>query len=89
MTKIMLKKLAPEQKKSASLYACRVVSAQLVRNDTRSPSLPLKNFIYKRDQGTCTYVSPVSGKRCTSRHALQIDHITPYALGGKTLWKSI
>lgn len=43
----------------------------------------LKEEIYKRDGGQCTFVSP-DGTRCCERCFLQIDHIDPYALGGKS-----
>ena len=42
----------------------------------------IKVNIWKRDQGKCTYVSPINGKRCESRHLIQIDHVLPFALGG-------
>ena len=31
----------------------------------------------------CSYVDPRSRRRCASRHLLQIDHVFPYALGGR------
>ena len=33
-------------------------------------------------RGRCRYVDPHTGRRCTSRHLLQIDHVLPYTLGG-------
>lgn len=36
----------------------------------------LKSELWKRDQGKCSI--------CSSKYALQIDHITPYAIGGPT-----
>ena len=44
----------------------------------------LKTFIWKRDEGKCTYQDSKTGRRCNSIHALQMDHITPYAIGGST-----
>jgi hypothetical protein len=51
----------------------------------RSRHIPAqtKRFIWKRDHGRCQYQDPQSGQRCESRHGLQIDHIRPFALGGK------
>jgi len=47
------------------------------------PAFPtLRDRIFKRDGSRCTYVSPITGKRCDSTHALEIDHIQPRALGG-------
>ncbi len=38
--------------------------------------------IWQRDGGRCRYVDPQTGRRCTSRHLIEIDHIRPCALGG-------
>lgn len=43
----------------------------------------LKREIWSREQGQCAYQSS-DGKRCTSRHALELDHIVPLAWGGKS-----
>jgi hypothetical protein len=43
----------------------------------------LKREIWSRDQSQCLYQS-TEGKRCGSRFALEIDHIIPIALGGKS-----
>ena len=42
----------------------------------------IKRAVWERDQGRCSYVDPATGRRCTSRHLLQIDHIRPWASGG-------
>ena len=44
----------------------------------------LRKYIWARDQGQCTYVHHETKRRCTCRHLLQIDHIQPFALGGRT-----
>ena len=44
----------------------------------------LRKYIWARDQGQCTYVHHETKCRCASRHLLQIDHIQPFALGGRT-----
>ena len=51
-----------------------------------SHSIPshLRKYIWERDQGQCSYVHHKTKRRCNSRHLLQIDHIQPFALGGKT-----
>jgi len=43
-----------------------------------------REHIYARSGGQCEYVSLKTGKRCNARLHLQIDHINPLALGGKT-----
>ena len=42
----------------------------------------IRRRVWERDQGRCSYENPVSGRRCGSRHLLQVDHVLPYALGG-------
>ena len=42
----------------------------------------VKRQVWERDRGCCSYVDRGSGRRCGSRHLLQIDHILPFALGG-------
>lgn len=43
----------------------------------------VRQALWERDQGQCTYVAP-DGTRCTARRHLHFDHIVPFALGGKT-----
>ena len=42
----------------------------------------VKRQVWERDGGCCSYVDRGSGRRCRSRHALQMDHVLPFALGG-------
>ena len=44
----------------------------------------VKTFIWKRDRGQCTYIDSVTQKKCNSSFQVQIDHIRPLALQGKT-----
>jgi len=46
------------------------------REDQRYISVGLKAAIWKRDQGRC--------RNCGSEQRLEVDHIKPFALGGKT-----
>ncbi len=43
----------------------------------------MKREVWARDNGQCTYQTP-DGRRCSSRFALEIDHVQPLALGGLT-----
>jgi hypothetical protein len=45
----------------------------------------IKRWVWHRDQGQCSYQDPRTGRRCRSRHFLQLDHIHPYALGGRSV----
>ena len=42
----------------------------------------VKRQIWQRDGGRCSYVDRETGRRCDSRHLIELDHILPYALGG-------
>ena len=42
-----------------------------------------RRAIWQRARGCCEYADPVSGRRCGSKWALEIDHITPLAKGGQ------
>ena len=50
----------------------------------RSRAIPaaVRRQVWERDRGCCSYVDEGSGRRCGSRHLLEIDHVVPYALGG-------
>ncbi|MBI4040285.1 MAG: HNH endonuclease, partial [Deltaproteobacteria bacterium] len=55
-----------------------------VLHTTLSRYIPMstKQEVWKRDEGKCTYESP-QGRRCEERAYLEVDHIQPFALGGK------
>ena len=42
----------------------------------------VRRHVWLRDAGRCCYRDPLSGRRCTSSHLLQIDHLLPVAQGG-------
>ena len=44
----------------------------------------LRKYVWERDAGQCTYIHQETKRRCASKHLLQIDHIQPFALGGRT-----
>ena len=49
---------------------------------TRYIPRSVRDEVFERDGGRCTFVGP-NGKRCESRWNLHIDHIIPYAKGGR------
>lgn len=51
-------------------------------NKSREIPSTTRAQIWQRDGGACTYTDPITGKRCGSKHYLQLDHIHPQALGG-------
>ena len=54
-------------------------------HDPNSRYVPkaLREQVYVRDEGQCTYTSE-NGIRCCGRQYLEIDHIVPFAHGGMT-----
>jgi hypothetical protein len=71
---LALKKLEPKKEKFPALGKV---------SETRYIPAKVKRAVWTRDQGRCTHISP-EGKRCESKHALQYEHIIPFAKGGKT-----
>ena len=55
-----------------------------IKKINRSIPSHLRKYIWERDAGQCTYVHHETKRRCASRHLLQIDHIQPFALGGRS-----
>jgi len=53
--------------------------------DSTSRYIPadVRRTVHKRDGGRCTFVS-ASGKRCGETAFLELDHILPVAMGGKS-----
>ena len=85
------KKEVQEIKKEAE-GAFTSAKKQIQKNPTKhqikkiSRTIPswLKKYIWKRDGGRCNYTDPKTKRCCSSKHLLQIDHIRPFAMGGKT-----
>jgi hypothetical protein len=73
-----------EAERTTALSAPELIPAQKVANANTSRYIPveIKREVWKRDKGQCTYTH--KGKRCCSKHALEFDHIRPFALGGKS-----
>ena len=51
-------------------------------NSRRIPKA-LRRFVWERDGGRCTFVS-ADGHRCGETMRVEVDHITPVAMGGKS-----
>lgn len=92
---IALKKLDPlsrkEQKRDALVPGASAVSLE---NDAAMPGTPsvaarprairvsLRRALMRRAKGQCEYSDPGTGRRCASRHGLEIDHIVRFRDGG-------
>ena len=47
-------------------------------------SVSSKKTAFSRAGEQCTYFSELTGKRCTEKHFLQVEHIIPVAMGGSS-----
>jgi hypothetical protein len=52
------------------------------RRSGRAIPAAVKRQVWQRDGGRCSYVDRQTGRRCSSRHLIEMDHILPYAMGG-------
>ena len=59
-----------------------VTSTAKARASGRAIPAAVRRQVWQRDGGCCSYVDRETGRRCNSRHMIEIDHILPYALGG-------
>jgi hypothetical protein len=82
LAELALKKLDPEKKPEKKNDAHLL--PPLEPSKTRFIPAAVKRAVWKRDGGSCTYTDPKTGKRCSSRHAIQYDHVHAYSLGGET-----
>lgn len=54
------------------------------RSQSRYIPKAIERAVVKRDAGRCTHVDPATGKRCSERKFLHIDHVIPVAMGGSS-----
>ena len=62
--------------------AAALTSAAKPRASGRAIPAAVRRQVWQRDEGCCSYLDRQTGRRCKSRHMIEIDHILPYALGG-------
>ena len=66
----------------------RRVSVNADRSDlatrTRHIAADVARAVWERDGGQCTFCS-AEGRRCSERYFLQLDHVHPYAVGGRAM----
>ena len=65
-------------------------SKQSSSRQTASRHIPadLRDEIFVKDHAQCIYVSP-NGVRCCAHQQLEVDHIVPFAAGGKTVLSNL
>jgi 5-methylcytosine-specific restriction endonuclease McrA len=77
-------RLLHEELEKERLGKSRRATTKRVRKNVTTITRAMKRAVLARDGEQCTYVDPSSDKRCKSRELLEIDHITPQAMGGAT-----
>jgi 5-methylcytosine-specific restriction endonuclease McrA len=55
----------------------------------KSISSKVRHLLLRKANFQCQYISPMTGKKCDSHSFLDIDHITPLALGGTNEEKNL
>jgi 5-methylcytosine-specific restriction endonuclease McrA len=57
-------------------------AAQATSEKGRAIRAHTKRNLWQRARSQCEWINPLSGQRCEERRHLEIDHLTPFALGG-------
>ncbi len=73
---------APSNSGRSARAAGTSAAAATSRTSGRAIPAAVRREVWQRDGGRCSYVDPRTGRRCASRHLLEIDHRIPYARGG-------
>ena len=87
MANQLLKKLDPEHP-SSSVTSTPVPAKHCSKSPDYIPA-SIQRAVRQRDQNRCTWVSPKSGLRCSSRKLIQFDHIVEKALGGQSTFENL
>lgn len=65
---------------SAEVWQRRIAKPPV--KNSRIISATIRKFIFNRDQSCCSYIHPVTKKKCGSRFQLQVDHVQAFSQGG-------
>jgi hypothetical protein len=84
MAKIALKAIDPVLKKTREPRDKGITPAPKLISTKPNRYIPshIKKAVWIRDNSQCTFINPVTGRRCGSRMGLEIDHKIPIALNG-------
>ena len=55
-------------------------------HESRRPGAETRDRTWLGANGTCAYISPITGRRCESALRTQFDHIQDWSLGGPSGW---
>ncbi len=73
---------ATDRPAAARTTPAATTSTAKPRASGRAIPAAVKRQVWQRDGGRCSYLDRQTGRRCNSRHMIEMDHILPYALGG-------
>lgn len=94
MADIALKKLGAQSEKAPNQVsvAQRKTEKPPTQKRSRYTRYIMKasdRAVRQRAQSQCEYVDPISGRRCSSLHGLQIDHVHEFAKGGSSEFSNL
>ena len=86
MADLALQKLDPGLQRGRSV---KTESSERTPAAERSRVIPahVRRLVWRKAQGQCEH--RVSGVRCSSRYALQIDHVHPFGKGGPSIFENL
>jgi hypothetical protein len=86
-----LEKMDPRRKHMRQESKCTPTSELQSGEIRRSRYVPREVLrkLHERSGSQCEYRNGDSGQRCESRHRLQVDHVTPFAMGGETRFENL
>lgn len=93
IARIARKAIDPELKKTRTLSRTFAASPEKLKTSERALwenpkreyiSVAKKTALWRREGSRCAFVDPGSGRRCSAKFGLQIDHIVPVACGGSS-----
>ncbi|MBI4422087.1 MAG: HNH endonuclease [Elusimicrobia bacterium] len=86
---LLLDKEDPDRReRRREARAAKAGSEPIERSEGRRISRRLRDRVLKRDSGRCV-VQEADGSRCAETRYLEIDHIQPLALGGRTIFENL
>jgi 5-methylcytosine-specific restriction endonuclease McrA len=50
----------------------------------RYAPVSIKQTVWEKSEGQCTYIDDKTGRRCNSTYKLELHHKVPFAMGGLT-----
>ncbi|WP_374079421.1 HNH endonuclease [Bdellovibrio bacteriovorus] len=61
---------------------------EFISNQRRYIPLPVRRTVFQRDQ-CCQHIDKNTGKKCSSRWQLQVDHVQPVWAGGRNALENL